>query len=128
MLEPDSHPDPNQRVLVFKCTICQRIETAEEGNEFDNCVYRTDLEAKASQLIINEDIVDDPTLQKRNVDKCKNPRGNCPGKEVVTFYHITQDKFELIYVCTTCGQPSRVRERDPNYDIASESDEEDKKK
>ena len=66
MLYPDEADD--ERALIFKCKICDYSETAEPGNEFENCVYRTDLEAKAAELIINPEIVEDPTLQKRNID------------------------------------------------------------
>ncbi len=80
--------DPDERVLYYRCS-CGYSERAPPGNEYENCVFRTDLEAKASQLIINEDIVSDPTLAKREIDKCMNKKKTCNGKEVVTFYHIT---------------------------------------
>ena len=102
------------------------MDRAQEGNEYDNCVYRTDLEAKAKQLILNEDIVDDPTLSKRNVAKCENPKKQCPNKEVVTFYHVTNDQFSLIYCCTKCAYAWRMTGKDETYDIASESDEDEK--
>ena len=65
--------DPSERALFYKCKMCGYSERAAEGNEFENCVYKVDMEAKALELIINNDIVDDPTLQKRAVNKCQNP-------------------------------------------------------
>ena len=78
---------------------------AQEGNEFENCVYKTDLEAKATNLVVSKDIVHDPTLLKREIDKCRNDKRNCKNKQVVTFYHITKETFDLMYMCTDpkCG-------------------------
>ena len=45
MLYPDE--DRDERVLFFKCKVCDYQEQAAENNEFENCVYRIDLEAKA---------------------------------------------------------------------------------
>ena len=59
--------DPSQRCLFYKCKICDEGEKALAGDENENCVYKVDMEAKAMALIINPDIVDDPTLQKRNI-------------------------------------------------------------
>ena len=59
MLYADEDPGEG---LVYKCRICNQSEKAQAGNEFENCVYKTDLEAKLTELVINPDIVDDPTL------------------------------------------------------------------
>ena len=92
----------DEKVLFYKCKTCDYQERALEDNEFENCVYKTDMEAKAMAVIINDDVVDDPTLQKRNINKCQNPKRACNNKEVVCFNHITVDQFNLIYVCTKC--------------------------
>ena len=81
------------------------------------------MEAKASGLIVNPDIVDDPTLQKRNVEVCKNPYKNCNNKEVVCFNHITLDKFDMIYMCTQCRHHWAMGTRDPKYDIDTDTEE-----
>ena len=57
--------------------------------------------------------------------KCLNNKKECPNKEVVTFYHITKENFDLIYVCTKCKFLWRNKNKDPAYDIASDTDEED---
>uniref|UniRef100_A0A7S3CIP9 DNA-directed RNA polymerase II subunit RPB9-like zinc ribbon domain-containing protein n=1 Tax=Strombidium rassoulzadegani TaxID=1082188 RepID=A0A7S3CIP9_9SPIT len=100
MLYADESMD--EKMLAFKCKICSYQEIAEKGNEYENCVYKTDLEEKETQLIINPDIVDDPTLTQRFIDNCLNPSGRCTNKEVVSFLHIGIEKFDLIYVCTKC--------------------------
>ena len=115
--------DPSKRALFFKCKICDYEERAIDGDEFENCVYKVDMEAKAMALIINPDIVDDPTLQKRNIPQCLNQNKVCSNKEVVTFYHITQDRFDLIYVCTKCRHAWRQTGKDKDYDIGSDSEE-----
>ena len=81
------------------------------------------MEAKALQLVINFDIVDDPTLQKRTIEKCHNKNKACNNREVVCFQQITQERFDLIYVCTKCREPWRQTTKDPNYDIDSDTDE-----
>ena len=116
--------DINERVLVYRCKNCDYQERAEDKNEYENCVYKTDMEAKASALIINPDIVDDPTLQKRIIDRCRNKNQTCNSKEVVTFYHITRDRMHLVYVCIKCRTFWKMEEKDPRYDIADHSDEE----
>ena len=116
--------EPKERALLYKCKICDYQERAQEGNEFENCVYMVDMEAKEMQLIINQDIISDPTLQKRMIEKCRNKTKACPNKEVVCFQHITQDRFDLIYVCTKCREWWRMNIKDPNYDINSEDSEE----
>ena len=113
----------DEKVLFYKCKTCDYQERALEGNEYENCVYKTDMEAKAMALIINQDVVDDPTLQKRNIDKCENPNRACNNKEVVCFNHITTDRFDLIYVCTKCRHYWRKTNKDANYDISSDEDE-----
>ena len=105
--------------------VCEYQERAAEKNEFENCVYRQDMEAKALALNINPDIVDDPTLQKRKIKQCKTAK--CNNKEVVTFYHITHEKLDLVYVCTGCKFAWRMREKDPDYDMHSDSSDEDKR-
>ena len=66
MLTPEE--SINDQALYFHCRICNYYERAQEGNEFENCVYKTDYEAKESQLVINPDIVKDPTLSKKQVE------------------------------------------------------------
>ena len=82
------------------------------------------MEAKATNLVVSQDIVHDPTLQKRIVDKCLNTNKVCKNKEVVTFYHITKETFDLIYVCTKCKFLWRQKEKDDKYDVDSDSDPE----
>ena len=109
--------EPSERALYFVCKICEYSEPAAEGNEFENCVYKVDMEAKAMQLMVNQDIVDDPTLQKRNILHCMNKTKKCNNKEVICYNQITHEKFDLIYVCTKCRHAWRMREKDPLYDI-----------
>ena len=83
------------------------------------------MEAKALALNINADITDDPTLSKRTIDQCKGS-ATCNNKEVVTFYHITHEKFDLVYVCTGCKQYWRVPEptqEDLDMDSSWDGDE-----
>ena len=124
MLYADEAEDGDGWGLFYKCKICDYQERAQDGNEFENCVYKTDLEAKATNLVVSQDIVHDPTLQKRVIDKCLNTNKVCKNKEVVTFYHITKENFDLIYVCTKCKFLWRQREIDDKYDIGDESDPE----
>ena len=99
--------------LVFRCRVCDFSETAIPGNEYENCVYRTDLEAKLKDLVINPDIVDDPTLQERIIAKCANTKKSCNGTKVVSFFHITKQEFSLVYVCKKCKFWWRMREKAP---------------
>lgn len=62
-------------------------------------------------LIINPDIVDDPTLQERNIQKCKTE--GCDGQKVVSFFHMTKEEISLIYVCKNCQEWWRMQETDP---------------
>ena len=69
ILKPSEEEDGK---LYYRCPAkdCDGGEPAEEGNMYDNCIFRIDLEKKAQEKIINKDIVDDPSLQKRTVDQC----------------------------------------------------------
>ena len=118
--------EPQEKALYYQCKVCDYQERAIEGNEFEHCVYKVDIEAKETQLIINPEIVDDPTLQKRNIDQCKNEKKSCNGKEVVCFNQITADRFDLIYMCTKCRHWWRMREKDSNYDTSSEEEDDNK--
>ena len=112
--------------LIYKCKMCGLPEeVGENAPEHEYCVYKTDLEAKAERLIINPDIVDDPTLAKRQIDQCRTEE--CNSNQVVTFYHITKDHFNLIYVCIKCRNFWKMNEKDHKYDIDTDTDEEDKK-
>ena len=79
MLYADEAEDGSEWALFYKCKICNHQERAQDGNEFENCVYKTDLEAKATNLVVSQDIVHDPTLQKRNIPKCLNNKKACPN-------------------------------------------------
>ena len=114
MLQPDE--DPYEKALFYKCKICDYQERAEDGNEAEHCVYKTDVEGKATKLIVNRDIVDDPTLQKRIIQECRTQ--GCKGTEVVCYYQI-KGKFELIYMCTTCREQWKMDQKDETYDIDS---------
>ena len=120
--------DDDARSLVYICRICHYQEQAEEKNEYDNCVYLTDLEAKEKELLVNPDIIDDPTLMKREIDKCSNPNKQCNNKVVVCFYHITKNEFSLVYVCTKCRYYWRQQERQVEYDINTDSANEENRK
>ena len=62
----------------FANRTCTYYERAGDFNEEENTVYKTDHIAKAASMNLNRDIVHDPTLQKRNIDKCVG-KANCPG-------------------------------------------------
>lgn len=124
MLYPDAMHDRDLDDgwgLVFKCRVCDYSELAKPGDENENCVYRTDLEAKLKDLIINPDIVDDPSLQEREIAKCRNDKKACNGTRVVSFFHITKEEFSLVYVCKKCKHWLRMQEKDPK-DIPMISD------
>ena len=113
LLYAEEHRDeeyPNG-CLIYRCKMCNLPEiVGNDGTEQDYCVYKTDLEQRAERLIINPDIVDDPTLAKRMIDKCKTDQ--CNSNQVVTFYHITSDHFNLIYVCCKCRNAWKMNEKD----------------
>ena len=123
LLYPEEYEtSPDCKQLIYKCKICGMGEViAPDSHESEFCVYKTDLEAKAERLNINTDIVDDPTLAKRTIDKCKTEE--CNSNQVVTFYHITQNHFQLIYVCVKCRNHWKMMERDVRYDINDDTDE-----
>ena len=70
-------------------------------------------------LNINADITDDPTLSKRTIKQCMGST-TCNNKEVVTFYHVTHEKFDLVYVCTGCKKYWRMRE-ETDHDMGMDS-------
>ena len=126
MLYPEELFDENEKgCLIYICKMCNAQEIVKEGaEEHEFCVYKTDLEAKAERMNINPDIVDDPTLAKRTITKCPNKSKECNSNQVVTFYHITSEKFQLIYVCVECKYPWIMDKVDKLYDIASDSNDE----
>ena len=115
-------PSPGVRgALIYRCrtrdlmgSFCDYYERAQNDDEQENTVYKTDLEAKATALNVNRDIVYDPTLQKRAIKQCHNPK--CTNKEVVTFYRVDHTRFELIYCCTKCAKYWKSAQ-DEKYDI-----------
>ena len=113
MLYPDADQGYSDWGLVFKCRVCEYSEGAIPNNEYENCVYRTDLEAKLKDLIINPDIVDDPSLQERMISKCENKKKACNGTKVVSFFHITKEEFSLVYVCKKCKHWWRMKDLTP---------------
>ena len=81
MLEPREHIVSERHYLQFECKLCARAQRAEEGNEIDNCVYRTDYTVRAENLQVDLECVKDPTLTRRRDVECKF----CAHNEAVTF-------------------------------------------
>ena len=81
MLEPREVTVGDRHYLIFECKLCSRSQKAVEGNELENCVYRTDYTMKAENLSVDPESVKDPTLTRRKDVCCKW----CSHNEAVTF-------------------------------------------
>lgn len=79
--------------------MCHHYERAAEGDEVDNCVYRTDYTTRAENLHVDPECIKDPTLSRRKDIQCKY----CGHNEAVTFTQATKDRLNLIFVCTKCA-------------------------
>ena len=111
--------------LIYDCRICGHFEKAREGDEWDNCVYRSDHDAnsgEAKMFAIDKDCIKDPTLQRRNDITCPNKA--CNGRQAVTFTQPTKDRLNLIYVCTSCTYSWKKEALDPKTDIMPNQDDE----
>lgn len=99
MLEPKEFSQDSERhFLLFECKLCKRNQRAVEGDELDNCVYRTDYTQKAENLQVDPECVKDPTLTRRRDIICKW----CQHTEAVSFTQVTKEKLNLIFVCCKC--------------------------
>ena len=95
--------------LIFDCRICGHFDKAREGDEWDNCVYKSDytqrgLDAGSKFSGFNEvskDIIKDPTLLRRNGIECPNKK-YCQNTQAVSYTQPTKDRLNLVYVCTGC--------------------------
>ena len=110
--------DENQGIsrLIYDCRICGHFEKAREGDEWENCVYKSDNVASGAQmnnirLAIDKDCIKDPTLQRVQGIKCVNKQ--CKGTTAVTFTQPTKDRLSLVYVCVSCAAHWR-KEQDEN--------------
>ena len=110
--------------LIYDCRICGYFEKAREGDEWDNCVYKSDHSAAeeggnfSKMFKIDKDIIKDPSLQRRNDIDCPNKA--CSNKQAVTFTQPTKDRLNLIYVCTACTYHWKKEALDPKTDIMND--------
>lgn len=83
----------------FKCRKCTYVEAISHTNPL---VYEHNLkEDRATQLVMNPYLKDDPTLPRLHTVKC--PRENCPSSEVVAVKLSKQDVIWM-YQCVACGE------------------------
>jgi len=90
--------EENAEGVGFKCRKCPYVESITHANPM---VYEHNLkEDKATQLVMNPYLKDDPTLPKLTTVKC--PAQGCPSSEVVA---VKLSRVDLIwmYQCTACG-------------------------
>ena len=111
--------------LIYDCRICGHFEKAREGDEWDNCVYKSDQNtglgmADTVKFAIDKDCIKDPTLQRRNNIEC--PSATCKATTAVTFTQPSKDRLNLIYVCTGCCHSWRKEELDPKTDIMDDEE------
>ena len=113
--------------LIFDCRICGRSEKAIEGDEWDHCVYMEDHTAQEAGSMpigrlrqVDRDIINDPTLMRRNDVTC--PNSSCQHTQAVTYTQPTTDRLNLIFVCTKCAYHWKKEALDPSTDIMDESD------
>jgi len=124
MLEAKEHrADEDRRFLQFECKMCNNYQRAAEGNEMDNCVYRTDFTMRAENLHVDPECIKDPTLSRRQDVECKW----CGHSEAVTFTQPTKDKLNLIFVCVRCTQHWSKGEGPKDDNEIFSEDEEDNK-
>lgn len=90
--------DEGRYFLQFECKLCNSYQRAQENNEMDNCVYRTDFTMRAENIQVDPECVKDPTLERRRGVCCKW----CGHTEAVIFTQPTKDRLNLIFVCTSC--------------------------
>ena len=98
MLDPSEHTDGDRHFLQFECKQCNRTQKTGEGDELDNCVYRTDYTTKAENLRVDPECIKDPTLCRRRDIECKF----CQHTEAVSYTQVTKERLNLIFVCTRC--------------------------
>ncbi|KZT35187.1 hypothetical protein SISSUDRAFT_1009045 [Sistotremastrum suecicum HHB10207 ss-3] len=89
--------DPERRVMVYACRICEYDELGE-----NKCVYRNDLQVVTQeQQGVTQDLENDPTLPHSNISCPK-----CNHTDAVYFQDQSKRKHTrmiLFYVCTNCG-------------------------
>ena len=111
--------------LIYDCRICGHFEKAREGDEWDNCVYKSDHDtshgAEGKLIQVDKDCIKDPTLQRRNDIECPNKQ--CSGRQAVTFTQPSKDRLNLIYVCTQCTYSWKKEALDPLTDIIGGPDD-----
>lgn len=105
--------------LVYDCRICGFFEKAKQGDEIDNCVYKSDHSKMSEGFNIDKECIRDPTLSRRKNIKCHNE--NCSHTEAVTFTNPTKDRMNLIFVCTKCSTFWKKEALDEN-DLLSPDD------
>ena len=90
--------EENADGVGFKCRKCPYVESITHANPM---VYEHNLkEDKATQLVVNPYLKDDPTLPKLTTAKC--PAKDCPSSDVVAVKLLRVDLIWM-YQCTTCG-------------------------
>lgn len=101
MLEAKEYKaDEDRHYLQFECKLCNSYQRAQENDEVDNCVYKTDFTMRAENLIVDPECIKDPTLSRRKDVQCKW----CGHNEAVTFTQPLKDKLNLIFVCCKCAR------------------------
>mmetsp|Transcript_153470 Transcript_153470/g.491898 ORF Transcript_153470/g.491898 Transcript_153470/m.491898 type:complete len:149 (-) Transcript_153470:141-587(-) len=115
--------------LVFRCKVCAYIkevgmEDAEAGADEpkkheDLCVFRHDVLFVAKEsIIVQPDVIFDPTLPRTYDYKCHN----CKHNEAV-FYRLSEtivsDAMAIIFVCCACSN-WRVEGKEVQYSAPEE--------
>ena len=100
MLEPREFKHGDRSSLQFDCKLCNSYCRAQDNDEMDNCVYRTDYTTRAENLHVDPECIKDPTLSRRRDVVCKW----CSHNEAVTFTQPTKDRLNLIFVCCKCAR------------------------
>ena len=104
----------DRKVLVYTCRLCGYNEKAPPMSQEDNCIYSSSNEAEKEKFAIDKEIIQDPTLPRRENTPC--PAG-CPKKQAVTFCNLTKSGMDLYFVCTECTKSWIKDSIDPNHDI-----------
>ena len=86
--------------LVYKCRSCPHEEAVAES---DTVVYRRDVHYREKEkLMINKDVIHDPTLSRTQDYVC----AKCDGTEAV-YWQLPESQMDdamgLVYVCVNCG-------------------------
>ena len=76
------------RYLTFECKICNNAIRIKEGDEVENCVYRTEFTMRAQKMKVDPECIKDPTLTRRGDVLCPY----CGHEEAVTFTQSVGDK------------------------------------